>query len=175
MCEHEQKLCPPRTNRINWNDYHMLQALVAAQRSPDPNTQVGACISDKRHRVLGLGYNGYPTGICVTHFNWAREGEQLETKYPYVVHAEKNAIYNANRSVEDAIVHVTMYPCNECAKDIIQSGIKEVRYLTNPYKDAWFTKAADRMFQALDIVTTQHKWDTTKISECLQNLAASIA
>jgi len=154
----------PRKERLNWQDYHMLQALVAAQRSPDPNTQVGACIVDIKNRTLGLGYNGFPRGISTSQFPWEREGKDpLKTKYPFVVHAEKNAIYNANSSVAGGTLYVTMYPCNECAKDIIQAGIKEVRYLTNPYKDEWFTRAADRMFQNLDIITIQHKWDTDRI------------
>ena len=148
----------------------MLLAISAAQRSPDPNTQVGACIVDKKNRVLGLGYNGFPRGISNHGFPWNREGEPLETKYPYIVHAEKNAIYNANGPIEGAKLFVTMYPCNECAKDIIQAGIKEIHYLTNPYKDTWAAKAADKMFQFLDIITIQHTWDIDRILLCLQNI-----
>lgn len=160
-----------REDRLNWNDYHMLLALVAAQRSPDPNTQVGACIVDKSNRILGLGYNGFPRGISTQQFPWNREGPPLETKYPYVVHAEKNAIYNANKSVIGSKLYVTHFPCNECAKDIIQAGIKEIHYLSNPYKDEWSTKASDKMFQVLDIVTIQHQWDINKILSCLLNSA----
>ena len=149
-----------RTERLCWDDHHMLLAQVTAQRSPDPNTQVGACIVNKNNKVLGVGYNGTPKGIHPSHIPWERENEDpLLTKYPYIVHAEKNAIFNATESVEGARVFVTMYPCENCAKDIIQAGIKEVIYLTNPYKDIWWTKAAAEMFDMVDIPTHQHQWN----------------
>lgn len=166
----------PRRQRLTWDDHHMLMALLTAQRSPDPNTQVGACIIDKHNRVVGLGYNGFPRGIGTGQFSWSREGDPLETKYPFVVHAESNAIHNSleDRLIEGATVYVTMYPCNSCAKDIIQSGIHEVVYLTNPYKDQWSTQAADKMFQMLDIMTRQHKW-SDQASLCLNSLLQTIS
>lgn len=164
----------PNEDRLEWDDHHMLLALVTSQRSPDPNTQVGACIVDQRNRVLGVGYNGYPRGIGVTNFTWNRKecGDPCQTKYPYVVHAEKNAIYNAVKSVADGKLYVTMYPCNECAKDIIQAGIREVIYLTNPYEDTWQTKASKAMLETVDVAVRQHKWDIDRTSLCLNKLSA---
>ena len=150
----------PRTDRLRWADHHMLLALVTAQRSPDPNTQVGACIIDEENRVVSLGYNGPPRGIGTTSMPWDKEGtDPSETKYAYVMHAEANAILNCGgRSLEDTTLYVTMYPCNECAKLIVSSGIKRIQYLTNPYVDTWQSRAAKRMFDTLDLPTTQHEW-----------------
>jgi len=165
----------PRTDRLSWPDYHMLLALVAAQRSPDPNTQVGAVVVDNKNRILGLGYNGFPRGICVKSLSWSREDpDPLQTKYPYVVHAEKNAIYNSSQPVTNAILYVSLFPCAECAKDIIQAGIKQVIYLDNPYKNDWSVKAADKMFQLKDIFVKQHSWNLKEIKPCLQKLATLI-
>ena len=134
---------PPRADRLSWDDHHMLMALVTAQRSPDPNTQVGACIVDKDNLILGTGYNAFPRGVPSNAFPWDRQTVSIvHSKYPYVVHAEKNAISNALGSVEGGTLYVTMYPCNECAKDIIQAGIKEIVYLTNPYEKQWQTQTS---------------------------------
>jgi dCMP deaminase len=126
-----------RTNYISWDDYFMAVAQLSALRSKDPNTQVGACIVNKRKRIIGIGYNGFPTGCDDDHLPWAREGEFLETKYPYVCHAEMNAITNSSNKpeLEGAAMYVSLFPCNECAKLIVQVGIKEIVYLSDKYHD----------------------------------------
>lgn len=165
----------PRTRRLRWSDRHMLEALLSAGRSPDPNTQVGACIVNNRNRIVASGYNSFPNGISTHMFSWTREHkDKLETKYPYVVHAEKNAIYNATGSVESCTLYATMYPCNECAKDIIQAGIKKVVYLDDPYHDAWFTEAARRLFECLDITVHQHQWSDDTALSYLRELCQKI-
>jgi dCMP deaminase len=155
----------------------MLAALLAAQRSPDPSTQVGAVIVNKKNRRLASGYNSYPNGVGTHHFSWARKHDDpLQTKYPYVVHAEKNSIYNAVGNVEGCTLYVTMFPCNECAKDIIQAGITKLVWLTDPYRDGWQAKAAAAMFDHLDIETKQHVWeDKEAVLECLSNLSNLIS
>ena len=165
-----------RTKRISWPDEYMLQAIVASWRSPDPNTQVGAAIVDpERKTVIATGYNGWPRGISNCSLPWDREAEdRLDTKYPYVVHAEKNAIVNAVGSIEGFTLFSTMYPCNECSKDIIQAGITRVVYLDNPYEDVWFTQAAEKMFDILDIPTEQHEWFSTVTTKYLDSLSALI-
>jgi dCMP deaminase len=152
----------------------MLTALLAAEtRSPDPNTQVGAVIVNNKNRHVASGYNSYPNGVNTKHFSWNRKADSpLDTKYPYVVHAEKNAIYNAVGSVEGCTLYVTLYPCNECAKDIIQAGIKEVVFLKNLYEDQWQTQAAKAMFDHLDIKVRQYRWNNKElVSQCLLNLS----
>lgn len=154
----------------------MLEAILASFRSPDPNTQVGACIVNSVGRVVGSGYNALPNKVCTQSMPWDREAKDpLETKYPFVVHAEKNAIYNATTSVANCSLYVTLYPCNECAKDIIQAGIKEVFYLKNPYEDTWQVKAAAKLFSLIDLPITQYQWrniDTTL--ESLQRLSTIV-
>lgn len=140
---------PARTDYLAWDDYFISLALVAAQRSKDPNTQVGACIAGQDNRVLALGYNGFPQGCPDYMLPWDREGEPLKTKYLYVVHAELNAIMNTqNREwLRDATLYCTLFPCNECAKVIIQSGIRTVLYLDDRYHDTDAATAARRMFE----------------------------
>lgn len=160
----------PRADRLRWHDHHMLLALVTAQRSPDPNTQVGACIVDEKNRVISLGYNGPPRGIGVTAMPWNKEGKDpADTKYAFVMHAEANAILNCGgRSLEGASLYVTMYPCNECAKLIVSSGIKKIQFLANPYVETWQCRAAKQMFDTLDIPTHQHQWQTDPQSTFLK-------
>lgn len=114
-------------------------AKLIAQRSKDPSTQAGAVIVNKNKIIVGLGYNGFPRGIKDEELSWEREGNFLDTKYAYVVHAEENAIYNANTSTEGCTLYTTLFPCNECAKTIIQNGIKEIVYESDKYHnvDAW--------------------------------------
>lgn len=135
-----------RENYLSWQEYFMGIAFLSAKRSKDPVTQVGACIviDDK---IIGIGYNGFPRGNNDDNMPWGKEGEYLETKYPYVVHAELNAILNSNKSVKDAIIYVTHFPCNECSKAIIQSGISKVVYFSDKHKDKDSTKASIRMLQ----------------------------
>ena len=137
-----------RENHLTWDEYFMAIAKLTAIRSKDPNSQVGAVIVDKKNRVLSIGYNGAPNGFDDVDFPWAREGEELETKYPYVCHGELNAISNYSgdrKSLEGAKIYVTLFPCNECTKLIIQNGIKEVIYACDKYKNTNGVIAAKRM------------------------------
>ena len=143
-----------RQDYINWDEYFMGVSLLASKRSKDPNTQVGACIVSPDNVIISTGYNGFPYGCSDDEFPWERDGE--ETKYPYVVHAELNAILNAGgRSLKGAKIYVDLFPCNECAKAIIQSGIKEVVYLYDKYADTPATVASKRMLNAAGVKLTQ--------------------
>ena len=145
-----------RTDYISWDEYFMGVAKLAARRSKDPSTQVGACIVSQDNIIISTGYNGMPKGCSDDEFPWEREG--LETKYPYVVHAELNAILNANgRDLRGSRIHVSLFPCNECAKAIIQSGIKEVLYLSDKYATTPSTLASKRMLTAAGVKFTQLK------------------
>ena len=137
-----------RKDYLRWGDYFMGTALMAAQRSKDPSTQVGACIVDRKNRIIGIGYNGFPNGCSDDEFPWDSKAEHLDTKYPYVCHAELNAISNSFGDLSGATMYVTLFPCNECAKLIIQSGISSIEYLSDKYHDAHFSIAARRMFDA---------------------------
>ncbi len=143
-----------RTDYISWDEYFMGVALLAAKRSKDPNTQVGACIVDADNRILSTGYNGFPQGCSDDEFPWDRAAEDPnETKYPFVVHAELNAILNARgKSLAGARIYVALFPCNECAKAIIQSGIREVIYLSDKYASTPGTLASKRMLKSAGIV-----------------------
>ncbi|MBQ4153142.1 MAG: dCMP deaminase family protein [Oscillospiraceae bacterium] len=139
-----------RKDYITWDEYFMGVAILASKRSKDPNTQVGACIVSQDQIILSTGYNGFPSGCSDDEFPWGRDGN--ETKYPYVVHAELNAILNSNgKSLHGASIYVALFPCNECAKAIIQSGIKEVIYLSDKYAETDATKASKRMLNAAGI------------------------
>lgn len=139
-----------RTDYISWDEYFMGVALLAARRSKDPNTQVGACIVSQENIILSTGYNGLPNGCSDDIYPWAREGK--ETKYPYVVHAELNAILNSGgRLLRGAKLYVALFPCNECAKAIIQSGIREVIYLSDKYADLDSTRASKRMLDSAGV------------------------
>ena len=147
-----------RQDYITWDDYFMGVALLAAQRSKDPNTQVGACIVDENNRILSTGYNGFPLGCSDDEFPWDRVGDDVDTKYPYVVHAELNAILNSRgKTLVGSKLYVALFPCNECAKAIIQAGIKEVIYLSDKYKDTPLTKASRRMLETAGVILTQSK------------------
>ncbi len=147
-----------RENYISWDEYFMGVALLAAMRSKDPNTQVGACIVDGENRILSTGYNGFPSGCSDDTFPWEREGAFGETKYPFVVHAELNAILNAHgKNLVGSRVYVALFPCNECAKAIIQSGIREVVYLSDKYAETDSTLASKRMLEAAGVKLTQLK------------------
>ena len=127
-----------RKDYLGWDEYFMAIAKLSAMRSKDPSTQVGACIVSNDNRILSIGYNGAPNGYDDDKFPWGREGNALETKYPYVCHAEMNAVLNyrgSKKDLEDAKIFVYLFPCNECAKILIQSGIKEVVYLSDKYAD----------------------------------------
>jgi dCMP deaminase len=139
-----------RTDYINWDEYFMGIAMLAAKRSKDPSTQVGACIVSEDNIIISTGYNGMPKGCSDDEFPWNRDGEN--NKYYYVVHAELNAILNANgRDLRGSRVYVALFPCNECAKAIIQSGVKEVIYLSDKYADTLGTMASKRMLDAAGV------------------------
>ena len=145
-----------RKDYISWDEYFMGVALLASRRSKDPNTQVGACIVDENNVILTTGYNGFPVGCSDDEFPWDREGEN--TKYPFVVHAELNAILNASgKSLKGARIYVDLFPCNECAKAIIQSGIKEVVYLSDKYADTPGVKASKLMLTTAGVKLTQFR------------------
>lgn len=142
-------LCKKRKNYISWDEYFMAVAKLSAMRSKDPSTQVGACIVSSDNRILSIGYNGAPNGFDDDKFPWSREGENLNTKYPYVCHAELNAILNyrgSKKDLENAKIYVDLFPCNECAKIIIQSGIKQVIYLSDKYKTSENNIASRKLF-----------------------------
>ena len=142
-----------RTDYISWDEYFMGVAILASKRSKDPNTQVGACIVDENNIILSTGYNGFPYGCSDDEFPWDRSGE--DTKYKYVVHAELNAILNARgKNLNNARIYVDLFPCNECAKAIIQSGIKEVVYLYDKYADTKETIASKKMLASAGVKTT---------------------
>lgn len=143
---------------ISWDEYFMGVAILSAKRSKDPSTQVGACVVNKDKRIIGIGYNGFPTGCSDEDFPWGKADEdKLNTKYPYVVHAEPNAILNCTSSLKDSTLYVTLFPCNECAKLIIQSGIKKVIYMSDKYRNDVSYIASRRMFDAVGIKYIQMK------------------
>ncbi|MCH5298184.1 MAG: dCMP deaminase family protein [Ruminococcus sp.] len=151
-----------RDDYISWNEYFMGVALLASKRSKDPNTQVGACIVDENNIILSTGYNGFPFGCSDDEYPWEREGEN--TKYKYVVHAELNAILNANgKSLKGAKVYVDLFPCNECAKAIIQSGISEIVYLYDKYADLPETVASKKMLKSAGVTLTNFKSHKSQI------------
>lgn len=152
-----------RQDYISWDEYFMGVAMLAARRSKDPNTQVGACIVSPDNIIISTGYNGMPKGCSDDEFPWERTGE--ETKYPYVVHAELNAILNANgRDLRGSRLYVALFPCNECAKAIIQSGVAEVVYLSDKYAGTPMNVASKRMLDAADVKRTQLKPSIEKIT-----------
>lgn len=138
-------------NVLTWDEYFMGLAHLSALRSKDPNTQVGAAIVDENHRVVSVGYNGFPTGVSDDEFPWSREGDVLTSKYAFVVHAELNAILNSQRSVRGCTIYVSLFPCNECAKAIIQSGIKKIVYESDKYNGVDTNIASNRMLKAAGV------------------------
>ena len=147
-----------RKDYLSWDEYFMGIAVLSSMRSKDPNTQVGACIVSKNNRILSIGYNGTPNGFEDKFFPWAREGENLKTKYPFVCHAEMNAISNFKgdkKDLDGSKLYVTLFPCNECAKLVVQNGIKEVIYLSDKYKETEGTIASKQMFDICKIKYTQ--------------------
>ena len=135
-----------RQDYISWDEYFMGVALLSAKRSKDPSTQVGACIVSDRNKIVGAGYNGLPMGCDDDDFPWEKKGEYLDTKYPYICHAELNAILNnIGMDLKGCKIYTALFPCNECAKAIIQSGITEVIYLSDKYEGTDIFKAAKIM------------------------------
>ncbi len=152
-----------RENTLTWDEYFMGLAHLSALRSKDPNTQVGAAIVDENHRVVSVGYNGFPKGCSDDEFPWSREGGVLTSKYAFVVHAELNAILNSPRSVNGCTIYVSLFPCNECAKAIIQSGIKRIVYESDKYAQTETTQASKKMLEAAGVELVQLE-NTIKLS-----------
>ena len=145
-------------NYISWDDYFMGVAVLSSKRSKDPSTTVGACIVNKKNRIVGIGYNGFPYGCEDSEYPWGRDqSDFLNCKYPYVVHAEPNAILNATCPLDDCTIYVTLFPCNECAKLIIQSGIKEVVYMSDKYEGTNENIASKRMLKSANVKWRQMK------------------
>ena len=135
-----------RQDYISWDEYFMGVALLSAQRSKDPNTQVGACIVNEKNKIVGAGYNGLPIGCDDNEFPWEKQGDFLQTKYPYICHAELNAILNnIGMDLHGCKMYTALFPCNECAKAIIQAGIAEVIYLSDKYAGTDTAKASRLM------------------------------
>ncbi|MDF2869520.1 dCMP deaminase family protein [Clostridium sp. KNHs205] len=143
---------------ITWDEYFMGIAIFSAERSKDPSTSVGACIVSQDNKILSVGYNGMPIGCSDDDFPWERDGNPLDTKYFYVCHAEMNAILNyTGPDMKGAKLYVTLFPCNECTKAIIQKGISELIYLSDKYADTDATKAAKRMLDATGTTYRQYQ------------------
>ncbi|MDD2445414.1 MAG: dCMP deaminase family protein [Clostridia bacterium] len=150
---------PKRKDYISWDEYFMGVALLASKRSKDPTTQVGCCIVSSDNIIISVGYNGFPKNCNDDEYPWERTGESIkDTKYPYVVHAELNAILNAGgRSLKDCKLYSGLFPCNECTKAIIQSGIKEIFYLSDKYADSEFYQISKRMLSSAGVKFIQMK------------------
>jgi dCMP deaminase len=147
----------PRSNHISWDECIMRMARTISERSKDPSTQAGAVITTDNHVVVGIGYNGFPRGIDNNSFPWEREGELIDTKYAYICHSEENAIYNSNNDTRNCKIYCTLFPCNECAKAIIQNGIVEVVYESDKYHGQQAFMASRRMFHAAGVKYRQYK------------------
>ena len=149
-----------RQGYISWDEYFMGVAELSGMRSKDPNSQVGSCIVSQDNKILSMGYNGFPMGCSDDEFPWAREGEEFDTKYFYVTHSELNAILNySGGSLAGAKLYVSLFPCNECAKAIIQAGIREVIYDCDKYADTPSVMASKRMMDAAGV--KYHKYNRT--------------
>lgn len=162
-----KELNKQRQNYLSWDEYFMGIAVLSSMRSKDPNTQVGACIV-KNNRILSIGYNGTPNGFEDKFFPWGREGKFLNTKYPFVCHAEMNAISNfegSKKDFNDSKLYVTLFPCNECAKLVVQNGIKEIIYLEDKYKDTDGVKASKLMFDTCGVKYKQFPKNQKEIIE----------
>ncbi len=154
-----------RDDYLNWDEYFMGIAILSAMRSKDPSTQVGACIVDSDRKVVSIGYNGMPRGVDDERIPWGH-GEGLESKYLYVCHAEFNAILNARggSNLKGCTLYVTLFPCNECAKAIIQTGIKELVYLSDKYSEGTIYQASRRLFQMAGVNVREYKGKNIEIS-----------
>lgn len=154
-----------RKDYISWDTYFMGVAKLSAMRSKDPSTQVGACIVSKDNKILSVGYNGAPKGFEDDEMPWDREGDFLNTKYAYVCHAELNAILNSHgANLEDSKIYVDLFPCNECAKAIIQAGIKEVIYLSDKYSNTESNIASKRLLSTCNVKFRQYKSENNSLT-----------
>lgn len=154
-----------REDYISWDEYFMGVAMLSGMRSKDPNTQVGACIVSEDNKILSMGYNGFPIGCSDDEYPWAREGDALDNKYFYTTHSELNAILNYRGGcLEGAKMYVTLFPCNECAKAIIQSGIKRIVYANDKYQGTPSVIASKRMLKSAGVEYVQYHPTGRKIS-----------
>ena len=154
-----------RLDYISWDEYFMGVAMLSGMRSKDPNTQVGACIVSPEHKILSMGYNGLTIGCSDDEFPWCREGDPLENKYFYTAHSELNAILNyRGGSLDGATIYVTVFPCNECAKEIIQSGIKRIVYDCDKYEKTPAIIASKRMLNAAGVELVRYERTGREIS-----------
>ncbi len=154
-----------RKDYISWDEYFMGVAMLSGMRSKDPNTQVGACIVSADHKILSMGYNGLPIGCSDDEFPWNREGDPLENKYFYSTHSELNAILNyRGGSLEGATIYVSLFPCNECAKAIIQSGIKRIVYDSDKYDGTPAVIASKRMLNAAGVTLQKYEHTNREIN-----------
>ncbi len=151
----KQEFVKKREDYVSWDDYFLGVSMLSAMRSKDPKTQVGACIVDADNRIVGVGYNGRARGISDDAITWGRDGDWIDTKYPYVVHAEANAILNSTRDLQGCRIYIALFPCNECAKLILQSGITEVLYVSDKYADQDLYKASRKMLEMAGTKLTQ--------------------
>jgi len=153
-----------RTDYLSWDEYFMAVALLSGLRSKDPNTQVGACVANDQNKIVGVGYNGFPWGCSDDELPWDRQGNYLDTKYPYVCHAELNAVLNSIAAdLRGARIYVALFPCNECTKVIIQSGISEIIYLSDQYWDTDSVRASKTMLDRAGIPYRQFTPDRESI------------
>lgn len=152
-----------RDDYLSWDEYFMGIAFLSGMRSKDPSTQVGACIIDKEKKIIGMGYNGFPLGSSDDEMPWGKTGDFLDTKYPYVVHAELNAILNSIKSLKESTIYVTHFPCNECAKAIVQSGIKKVIYFSDKHKNLESTVASRTILKNAGVEIVNLKMEKEKI------------
>lgn len=153
-----------RRDYISWDEYFMGVSKLSGMRSKDPSTQVGACIVSEDNKILSMGYNGFPIGCSDDEFPWERDGEELETKYPFVTHSELNAILNyRGGSLAGAKLYVSLFPCNECAKAIIQSGIRTIIYESDKYADKPNTIASKKMLDAAGVKYYQYERTGRKV------------
>ena len=154
-----------RKDYISWDEYFMGVAILSGMRSKDPSTQVGACIVSPDNKILSMGYNGLPVGCSDDEFPWTREGDPLDNKYLFTAHSELNAILNyRGGSLEGSKIYVTLFPCNECAKAIIQAGIKDVVYAADKYADTATVIASKRMFHAAGVRFEQYETTDRRIT-----------
>ena len=152
-----------RDNYLTWEEYFMGLAILSSERSKDPSTQVGACIVNDDNKIVSVGYNGAPTKFNDDNMPWEREGDFQNTKYAYVCHSELNAILNSSTSVNGCTLYVTLFPCNECAKAIIQSGIRKIIYLCDKYNNTDGNKVAKKIFDTCGIEYKEYKKTNRKL------------
>lgn len=158
-----------KQEHIDWDEYFMAVAVLAPKRSKDPSTQVGACIVNQQNKILSTGYNGFPIGCSDDDFPWTKEGDFIDTKYAYVCHAELNAILNNPGTIfQNCRIYVSLFPCNECAKAIIQSGIKEVIYLSDKHAQEPYMQASRRMLRAAGVKLTKLQPQHQRLTLVLQ-------